>query len=120
MYGGISNCLRDYRNPMYDSHYTSLVVIPGWRFTCLCLSVIVISTIVVLRILMLHSPQSTSILQAIQAPYFRRFGYNIVESVRNNPDLYFMLSNALELGTNTNSNGQTPNQVMCVLLLPSV
>ncbi|TPP63003.1 hypothetical protein FGIG_11633 [Fasciola gigantica] len=59
---------------------------------------------------MLNSPHSSSILQAVQAPYFRRFGYNVVESVRNKPDLYFTFSDALELTKTMDQNGQTPNQ----------
>ncbi|CAL8072040.1 unnamed protein product [Calicophoron daubneyi] len=104
---GICSCFR--ARPPGARQMTKLkefFYFPGCRFVCFLATVIIVSTFVVIRILMLDVPPGAGIIRAIQEPYFRRFGVPSENKAKESADAVRVNRLGLSAGNHQNKSPQ--------------
>ncbi|KAF6775416.1 hypothetical protein AHF37_04690 [Paragonimus kellicotti] len=81
---------------MCGTKHSTFFYFPGCKFVCLCLTIIITVTWLVVKLLQLQSSDSHSIIATIQRPYFRYFGLSDVDSQK--PDLQLIKPEELRSG----------------------
>ncbi|KAF8565593.1 hypothetical protein P879_07505 [Paragonimus westermani] len=64
---------------MCGTKHSTFLYFPGCKFVCLCLTIIITVTWLVVKLLQLQCSDSSSIIAIIQRPYFRYFGFPDVD-----------------------------------------